>query len=180
MLCQSLMVLTLLSHVLSQTLTITAGVSTSTGVKCSTKFAEKSVKPPLPNSTVNRTALPDVRVIISASTPVATVTLKPVTTRTTQTIPTTVTTTLAGMTGASSTTSTFKSTNTITVFSTAYTTLTSTSSTTTTVTSEVAPPTGFIIVEQSTEDRMLHPGKHAETTEPFHAKAPYLNASHSF
>ncbi|KAL8888460.1 MAG: hypothetical protein Q9215_004103 [Flavoplaca cf. flavocitrina] len=159
MLSQALLFLLLLNDVLGQTLTITAGVSTSTRVKCSTKFAEKSVRPPLPTSTVTRTALPDVRVIISASTPVATVTPKPVTTTTTQTIPTTVTTTLAGMTGVFSTTSTFTSTNTITVFSTAFTTVTSTSSTTTTVTSEVAPPPGFITVEQSSGDRDAPPGK---------------------
>lgn len=51
------------------------------------------------------------------------------------------------------------STNTNTVFSTASTTLTGTSSTTTTVTSEVAPPPGFITVEQSSGDRDAPPGK---------------------
>ncbi|KAL8923092.1 MAG: hypothetical protein Q9208_004776 [Pyrenodesmia sp. 3 TL-2023] len=159
MLSQALVTLTLLGYALGQTLTVTASVSTSTGVKCSTKFAEKSVKPPLPTSTLTRTAFPDIRVIISASTPVATVTPTPVTTTTTLTIPTTVTTTLSGMTGVFSTTSTSTFTNTITAFSTASTTVTSTSSTTATVTSNVPAPPGFVNIEQSSGDQDAPPGK---------------------
>ncbi|CAL8580581.1 hypothetical protein XPA_006303 [Xanthoria parietina] len=154
MLSQALLVFTLLNHVLGETLTITAGVTTSTGVKCSTQFANKSVKPPIPTSSITRTALPNVILIISASTPVATVTPKLVTTTTTQTIPTTATTTLAGMTGVFSTTSTFTSTNTITQFSTASTTVTSTSSTTTTVTTNVPAPPGFVGIEDALKPSM--------------------------
>ncbi|KAI4222736.1 MAG: hypothetical protein L6R36_005940, partial [Xanthoria steineri] len=159
MLSQALLICTFLNHVLGQTVTITAGVTTSTGVKCSTQFANKSVKPPIPTSSVTRTALPNVILIISASTPVSTVTPKPVTTTTTQTIPTTVTITLPGMTGVFSTTSTSTFTNTITAFSTALTTVTSTSSTTTTVTTNVPAPPGFIGVEQSSGDMDAPPAE---------------------
>ncbi|KAI4234766.1 MAG: hypothetical protein L6R40_006645 [Gallowayella cf. fulva] len=146
--------LALISHALSVTLTITAGVSTSTGVKCSTNLGTKTVKSPVPTTTVARTPLPDIILVISASTPVTTVTPNPVTATTTRTVPTTVTTTLSGMTEIFSTTSTITVTNIITDFSTLLTTVASTSSTTTTVTTNVPAPAGFVGVDESSGDEV--------------------------
>ena len=138
------------SIVAEVTLTITASSATATSVACTTRLSDKSVKQPVPTTSTTTTLPPKIILIISASTPVSTITPQPVTTTTIQTAKTTVTTTATPISNTYSTTFTTTVTTTNTATTTVESTTTVTVSTTSTSVNHVPTAPGFVGVEDST------------------------------